>query len=79
AADIVIMTDEPSKIAQAVKISRKTMQIVYQNIYFALGVKIIVMILGAMGEATMWTAVFADVGVSILAILNAIRTLKIKS
>ena len=78
AADIVIMTDEPSKIATAMQISQKTLGIVRQNITFALGVKLLVLILGATGFATMWAAVFADVGVSVLAILNAIRILNVK-
>jgi Cd2+/Zn2+-exporting ATPase len=72
------MTDEPSKIAQAMRISRKTLQIVKQNIVFAIGVKILVLILAALGFASMWAAVFADVGVAFLAILNAMRALKIK-
>ena len=76
AADVVIMTDEPSKIATAIKISRKTLKIVYQNISFALIVKIGVLILSAFGFATMWAAVFADVGVTVLAILNSFRALK---
>ena len=76
AADVVIMTDEPSKIATAIKISRKTLKIVYQNISFALIVKIGVLILSAFGLATMWAAVFADVGVTVLAILNSFRALK---
>ncbi|WP_326975457.1 heavy metal translocating P-type ATPase [Caproicibacter sp. BJN0012] len=75
AADVVIMTDEPSKIATAMKVSRKTLRIVKQNIALALTVKAIVLILGAIGVATMWAAVFADVGVAVLAILNAIRVL----
>lgn len=78
AADIVIMTDEPSKIVSAIKISRKTLQIVKQNIIFALGVKFIVLGLGIAGMATMWEAVFADVGVSVLAILNSLRALSFK-
>ena len=78
AADVVIMTDEPSKIASAIKISKKTMTIVKENIIFAITVKILVLILSALGIATMWAAVFADVGVSILAIINALRILKIK-
>lgn len=78
AADIVIMTDEPSKLATAIRISQKTLKIVKQNIVFALGVKFIVLGLGAAGMATMWEAVFADVGVSVLAILNAIRALHFK-
>lgn len=76
AADVVIMTDEPSKLADAVRISRYTLRIVKQNILFALGVKLLVMLLGAFGVATMWEAVFADVGVSLIAVLNAIRALK---
>ena len=76
AADIVIMTDEPSKIATAMKISRKTLKIVYQNISFALIVKIGVLILSAFGLASMWSAVFADVGVTVLAVLNSFRALK---
>ncbi|MEG2367483.1 MAG: heavy metal translocating P-type ATPase [Oscillospiraceae bacterium] len=78
AADIVLMDDKPSKIALAIQISRKTMTIVRQNIVFALGIKAVVLVLGALGFANMWFAVFADVGVMILAILNAIRTLYIK-
>ena len=77
-ADVVLMTDEPSKLVTAIKISRKTLRIARQNIVFALGVKAIVLVLGAMGIATMWAAVFADVGVSMIAILNAIRALNIK-
>lgn len=77
AADIVIMTDEPSKIAKVMKISRKTLRIVKQNIVFALGVKAIVLLLGALGYADMWGAVFADVGVSVIAILNSIRALNV--
>lgn len=76
AADVVIMTDEPSKIVTAIRISQKTLRVVRQNIVFALGIKLIVLILGVEGEATMWDAVFADVGVSVLAILNAMRALK---
>ena len=79
AADVVIMTDEPSKIATAIKVSKKTLSIVKQNIVFALGVKGIVLVLGAMGIANMWTAVFADVGVSVIAILNAMRVLNTRS
>ena len=78
AADVVIMTDEPSKIATAMKISRKTLRIVKQNIVFALFVKLVVLVLGAFGLTNMWGAVFADVGVSIIAILNAVRALKVK-
>ena len=76
AADIVIMTDEPSKIVNAIKISKKTMRIVKENIIFAIFVKIAVLVLSALGMATMWEAVFADVGVSIIAIINALRMLK---
>ena len=78
AADVVIMTDELTKIAQAIRISKETMKIVKQNIVFALIIKISVLILGALGFANMWLAVFADVGVSIIAILNSMKTLKIK-
>lgn len=78
AADVVIMTDELTKIAQAIRISKETMKIVKQNIAFALIIKISVLILGALGFANMWLAVFADVGVSIIAILNSMKTLKIK-
>lgn len=78
AADVVIMTDEPSKIANTIKISKKTMRIVRQNIVFAISIKIGVLVLSAFGIASMWAAVFADVGVSILAILNAFRILKVK-
>ena len=76
ASDIVIMTDEPSKIVDAIKISKKTMKIVRENIIFAIGVKITILILSLLGIATMWSAVFADVGVSVIAILNALRILK---
>lgn len=79
AADIVIMTDEPSKIARAMEISKKTLTIVKENIVFAIGVKVIVLILAAVGIASMWLAIFADVGVAFLAILNAMRTLRTKS
>lgn len=78
AADIVIMTDEPSKLASAIKISKKTMQIVKENIIFAITVKILVLLLSAIGIATMWAAVFADVGVSVIAIINALRILRVK-
>ncbi|HDK7164154.1 TPA: cadmium-translocating P-type ATPase [Clostridium botulinum] len=78
AADVVIMTDEPSKIATTIKISRKTLRIVRQNIVFSLTVKGIVLVLGAFGLANMWGAVFADVGVSVIAILNAVRALNVK-
>ncbi len=76
AADVVLMNDDPVKIAQAVKISKRCLRIVYQNIVFALGVKLVCLILGALGIANMWFAIFADVGVMILAVLNAIRALK---
>ena len=76
AADVVLMTDEPSKIAKAIEISRKTNKIVWQNIVFALGVKVIVLILSAGGVATMWEAIFADVGVALIAVLNAMRVMK---
>ena len=79
AADIVIMTDEPSKLADAMKISKKTMKIVKDNIIFAITVKIVVLLLSALGLATMWAAVFADVGVSVIAILNALRILRVKN
>lgn len=76
AADVVLMDDKPSKLAEAVRISRRTLRIVHQNIAFALVVKALVLALGALGMATMWEAVFADVGVMVLAILNAMRALK---
>lgn len=78
AADVVLMTDEPSKIVNSIKIAKKTMRIVKENIIFAIGVKIAVLILSACGLSTMWEAVFADVGVSVLAVLNALRALKIQ-
>ena len=78
AADVVLMDDKPSKIAMAIRIARRTRRIVFQNIVFALAVKLLVLLLGAAGDATMWEAVFADVGVSVIAILNATRALKIK-
>lgn len=78
AADVVLMTDEPSKIAAVMKIARKTIRIANQNIVFALGVKFLVLGLGALGYANMWAAVFADVGVSVIAILNAIRAMRVK-
>ncbi|EFR33157.1 cadmium-exporting ATPase [Peptoniphilus harei ACS-146-V-Sch2b] len=79
AADVVIMTDEPSKIATAMKISKKTLKIAHQNIVFAIGIKTIVLILSAFGIATMWAAIFADVGVTIIAVLNAFRALNVKN
>ena len=78
AADVVLMTDEPSKIAAIMQIARKTIRISNENIVFALGVKFLVLILGAVGRANMWAAVFADVGVSVIAILNAIRAMRVK-
>ena len=75
AADVVLMDDNPVKIAKAIKISRKCISIVYQNIYFAIGIKLVCLVLGAIGIANMWLAIFADVGVMVLAILNAIRAL----
>jgi Cd2+/Zn2+-exporting ATPase len=79
AADVVMMTDEPSKLAAAIKISKRTVRIAKQNIVFAISVKMIIMVLGIMGIATMWEAMFADVGVSMIAILNAMRTLRYKA
>ena len=76
AADIVLMDDKPSKLAEAVKIARKTMAIVRQNIIFALAIKTAVLLLSAIGLANMWIAIFADVGVTIIAILNAMRAMK---
>ncbi len=78
AADIVLMDDDPMKVAKAIRISRKCLRIVYENIYFAIGVKVLCLILGAVGIANMWIAIFADVGVMVLAVLNAIRTLFVK-
>ena len=78
AADIVLMTDEPSKIVDAINLSKRTMRIVKENIVFAITVKILVLILSALGISTMWAAVFADVGVSIIAIINALRVLRVK-
>lgn len=79
AADVVLMDDDPLKIAKAIRIAKKCMRIVYENIYFAIGVKLICLILGALGIANMWIAIFADVGVMVLAVLNAIRTLFVKN
>ncbi len=76
AADVVLMTDEPSKLPEAIQIARKTHRIVWQNIIFALGVKAVILVLGALGIATMWAAVFGDVGVAVIAILNALRALR---
>ena len=78
AADIVLMTDEPSKIVSAIHLSKRTMRIVKENIVFAIFIKVLVLILSAFGLSTMWEAVFADVGVSIIAIINALRVLKVK-
>lgn len=78
AADVVLMDDDPLKIAKAIRISRKCIRIVYENIYFAIGIKIICLILGAIGIANMWLAIFADVGVMVIAVLNAIRALFVK-
>ena len=78
AADIVLMDDDPLKIAKAIKISKKCLKIVYENIYFAIGIKVICLILGAIGIANMWLAIFADVGVSVIAIINSLRVLRVK-
>ena len=78
AADIVIMTDEPSKLVNAINLSKKTMRIVKENIVFAIFVKVLVLGLSAIGISTMWEAVFADVGVSVIAIVNALRMLRVK-
>ena len=78
AADVVLMNDDPQKIVKAIRIAKKCMRIVYENIYFAIGIKVICLILGAVGIANMWVAIFADVGVMVIAVLNAIRTLFVK-
>ncbi len=78
AADVVLMDDNPEKVAKAIKIARKCMGIVYQNIYFAIGIKLLCLVLGAFGIANMWVAIFADVGVMVLAVLNAVRALYVK-
>ena len=78
AADVVLMDDDPLKISKAIKISRKCMRIVYENIFFALGVKFACLVLGALGIANMWLAIFADVGVMVIAVLNAIRALFVR-
>ena len=78
AADVVLMDDDPLKIAKAIKLSKKCMRIVYENIVFAIGVKGLCLVLGALGIANMWLAIFADVGVMILAVLNAIRALFVR-
>ena len=77
AADVVLMDDDPAKIALAMRIARRTLRIVYQNIVFALAIKFACLVLGAIGMASMWTAIFADVGVMVLAVLNAIRALRV--
>ena len=77
-ADIVLMDDDPLKISKAIKISRKCLRIVYQNIFFAIGIKLICLVLGALGIANMWLAIFADVGVMVIAVLNPIRALFVK-
>ena len=79
AADVVLMDDDPLKISKAIRISRKCLRIVYENIVFALGVKGLCLVLGAMGIANMWAAIFADVGVMVIAVLNAIRALQVKN
>ena len=79
AADVVLMDDDPLQIPKAIKISRKCLGIVYQNIVFAIGIKLICLVLGALGIANMWLAIFADVGVMIIAVLNAIRALFVKN
>lgn len=76
AADIVLIDDDPLKMAKSIKISKKSIRIVYQNIIFAIGIKLICLFLGAIGMANMWLAIFADVGVTIIAVLNAVRALK---
>ena len=77
AADVVLMDDDPLKISKAIRISRKCLRIVYENIVFALGIKGLCLVLGAMGIANMWAAIFADVGVMVIAVLNAIRALRV--
>ena len=77
AADIVLMDDDPLKISKAIKISKKCLRIVNQNIYFAIGIKVLCLLLGAVGIANMWVAIFADVGVMVIAVLNAIRALRV--
>ena len=79
AADVVLMDDDPLKIAKAIRISRKCIRIVYENIYFAIGIKLLCLVLGALGIANMWLAIFADVGVMVLAVINAIRALFVKN
>ena len=77
AADVVLMDDKPSKVAEAVRIARRTLRIARENMIFAIGVKVLVLLLAALGLATLWMAVFADVGVTVLAVLNAMRALKV--
>ena len=77
AADVVLMDDKPSNISRAIRVARKTMAIVWQNIIFALGIKLLILVLAGLGIANMWLAVFGDVGVAIIAILNAMRALKV--
>ena len=77
-ADIVLMDDDPKKIAKAIGIAKKCMRIVYENIYFAIGIKVACLLLGAVGIANMWFAIFADVGVMVIAVINAIRALRVK-
>lgn len=77
AADIVLMDDKPSKIATAISVSRRTIRIARQNVWLAIGIKVAVLLLAAIGLGTMWMAVFADVGVTVLAVLNAMRALKV--
>ena len=79
AADIVLMDDDPRKVRKAIRISKKCMRIVYENIVFAIGIKVLCLILGALGIANMWVAIFADVGVMVIAVLNAIRTMWVKN
>ena len=79
AADVVLMDDDPMKISKAIKIAKKCMRIVYENIYFAIGIKVACLLLGAVGIANMWFAIFADVGVMVIAVLNAIRALRVKN
>jgi Cd2+/Zn2+-exporting ATPase len=78
AADVVLMDDKPTKIATAIRIARRTLRIARQNVWFAIGVKVAVLVLAAVGLATMWMAVFADVGVTVLAVLNAMRAMSAK-
>ena len=79
AADVVLMDDKPSNISRAIRVARKTMAIVWQNIIFALGIKLLILVLAALGIANMWLAVFGDVGVAIIAILNAMRAMGVKN